>query len=92
MCPKRGEGDFVAIRDQRPWKAVVLHHIYHKHSSGVNSSSFGPGGYKVNHFCRAVSEDQHLIIRSTLINHGGDVHDAVNMDGLPLSGMDGQML
>ena len=92
MCPKRGEGDFVTIRDQRPWKAVVLHHINHKLSGGVDSSGVSPRGYEVNHFCCTVSKDQHLIIGSTLVNHGGKLHDPVHMDRLPLSGGDGQGL
>ena len=92
MCPKRRKGDFITIRNQQPWKAVVLHHIYHKHGSGVNSSGFGPGVYEVKHFSCAVSKDQHLIINSTLVNHGWKFHDPVHMDRLPLSGGNGQGL
>ena len=49
---------------------MVVHHIHNKHDSGINSCHFSPSEYQVNYFSDAVSEDQHLVIRSTLVNHG----------------------
>ena len=69
----------------------MIQHIHNKHDSGINICHFSQSEYQVNHFSDAVSEDKHLVIRSILVNHG-QCGQPVNVDKLPLSGGNVQVL